>query len=167
MRNGMTVMAIMLAGALAAAGCLETESPLAPPQQGVVDAKLVGDWQLKDGDKAFDVIVRNFDGHQLYVEVRNPDKASDRYAAQVTALKSGSFAQLRPLTDDGSIEQKYVIMRLDRSGDDKINLRHLEEEFFNDKPHDTPEKLRAVLEANIDNAAMYEGDPFPMTRKAG
>ena len=166
MRNGIAVMAIVLAGALATAGCLETETTLAPPEQGVVDIKFVGDWQLKDGDKSFDVIVRNFDGHQLYVELHNPDKASDRYAAQVTALKGGSFAQLRPLTDDGSIERKYVIMRVDRSGDDKINLRHLKEEFFNDKPHETSEKLRAVLEANIDNAAMYEGEAFPITRKA-
>jgi hypothetical protein len=157
-----TVLATVMAG-----GCLETDAPLATPQQGAVEAKLVGNWTLKDGDKSMDIIVRNFDGHQLYVELHDPEKSPQRYAAQVTPLKGGSFAQIRALTGDGTLERTYVIMRADLAGDDKVNLRQLNGEFFDDKPHDTPQKLRAVLEANIDNPAMYEGDPFPLTRKAG
>jgi hypothetical protein len=167
MRSGMAGLLATVLAAVMAGGCLETETPLAPPQQGAVEAKLVGNWELKEGDKSTDIIVRNFDGHQLYVELHDPDKSPERYAVQVTPLKGGSFAQIRALTDDGTLEQKYVIMRADLAGDDKVNLRHLNGEFFDDKPHDTPQKLRALLEANIDNPAMYEGDPFPLTRKAG
>jgi hypothetical protein len=52
-------------------------------------------------------------------------------------------------------------MRVDRVDDNKVNLRHLKEDFFADKPHDTTAQLRAILEQNLDNAAMYDGDPVP------
>lgn len=149
------------------AGCFETETVLAPPEQGVVDARLVGDWKIAGDDgKSTDVTVRNFDGHQFYVEMREGDHDKERYAAHIAQVKGVSFVHLRELSDDGTIEKKYLLMRVDRVDDNKVNLRQFKEDFFADKPHDTTVKLRAILEQNLDNAAMYDGDPFPMTRKA-
>src|SRR4051794_4364591 len=92
------------------AGCLETETPLAPPEQGVIDAHFIGDWKLTgDGAKAIDMTVRNFNGHEFYVEMREPDKAPVRYAAHVTVVKGAAFANVRELTDDETIEKKYVL----------------------------------------------------------
>ena len=159
---------ILMSGTLfaVAAGCLETETVLAPPEQGVVDAKLVGDWKIAGEDgKSTDVTVRNFDGHMFYVEMREADHDAERYAAHIAQVKGASFAHIRPLSDDGTIERKYVLMRVDRVDDNKVNLRHFKEDFFADKPHETTAQLRAIIEQNLDNAAMYDGDPFPMTRK--
>lgn len=166
MRRALVCMTVLVAVVGLGAGCLETETPLTPPGQGVVDVKLIGDWSITgdDGKGTTDVLVRNFDGHRLYVELREGDRV-DRYAAHITVLKGASFAQLRPLTDDGTVETKHFIMRVDRAGDDKINLRHLDKAFFGGQSLDAPEKLRAAIEQNVDNAAMYEGDPMPMTRK--
>ena len=160
------VLAMVVAVGLLA-GCLETETVLAPPEHGVVDVWLVGDWKIAgDEGKTNDMTVRNFNGHEVYVEQRHPGRDTVRYAAHVTEVKGASFVHVRPLSDDGTIEKKYVLMRVDRVDDNKVTLRHLNADFFADKPHGTSAQLRAIVEQNVDNAAMYEGEPFPMTRKA-
>jgi hypothetical protein len=149
----------------ALAGCLETEVALAPAEQATVDVKLVGEWKgAGDGSDGGELLVRNFNGREYYVEDRADEKARARYAVHVTDVKGASFLHARPLDDDGELRVKYAIMRLDRAGDDAFRLRHLQSDFFTDKPHDTPAKLRAIIEANLDNAAMYEGEPMPFTR---
>jgi hypothetical protein len=150
MRNALILAAMGMMGLLA--GCLETETVLAPPEQGAVDAKLVGDWKIAgDEGRTTEITVRNFDGHQFYVEMREPTPETTRYAAHVAVIKGASFVHLRPLTDDGTIERKYVLMRFDRADDNKVNLRHLKEDFFADKPHETSQKLRAIIEQNVEN----------------
>ena len=148
------------------AGCLETETALGPVEQASVDARLVGDFKIGE-DGSEDMIVRNFNGREYYIEYRARDRDTARYAGYVVAVKDASFVHVRPLEDDGTLGKKHVILRVDRVDDAKVNLRQLNDAFFADKPHDTTAKLRAIVEANLNNAAMYDGDePIVLTRVA-
>ena len=158
----------VIAGFVLTAGCLETETALGPVEQASVDARLVGDWKTGENDNV-DVIVRNFNGREYYIEERTAGRDTVRYAGFVIAVKDASFVHVRPLEDDGTLPKKHVILRVDRLDDAKVNLRQLNDAFFaaTDKPHDTTAKLRAIVEANLNNAAMYDGDEsIVLTRAA-
>jgi len=158
---------VLIAFACFTAGCFETETALGPVETAsVVDARLVGDFKTGENGSD-DMIVRNFNGREYYIEHRTPGRDTTRYAGYVIAVKDGSFVHVRPLEDDGTLSKRHVILRVDRVDDAKVNLRQLNDAFFADKPHDTTAKLRAVVEANLNNAAMYDGEEsIVLTRAA-
>ncbi|MGB7158421.1 MAG: hypothetical protein WBD40_10180 [Tepidisphaeraceae bacterium] len=154
------------------AGCFETETPLGPVEQGVVDKRLVGEWTIRGeggagegGGDSIDLTVRNFNGREFYVELREPNRPAVRYAAYVIEVKGAPFVHLRELTDDGEVATKHLVMRVDRVDDRTINLRNLNEAFFADKPHETTAQLRAIIEKNLEGPAMYAGEPLVMNRR--
>jgi len=157
---------VLIAFACFTAGCFETETALGPVEQASVDARLVGDF--KTGETGSDdIIVRNFNGREYYIEHRTPERDTTRYAGFVVAVKDASFVHVRPLEDDGTLGKKHMILRVDRVDDGKVNLRQLNDQFFTDKPHDKTAKLRAIVEANLNNAAMYDGEEsIVLTRAA-
>ena len=158
---------VLTAMAWLSAGCFQTETTLGPVEQATVDARLVGDWKVAGDAESTVLTVRNFNGREYYIEERTAGKDTVRYAGFVIAVKDVSFVHVRPLEDDGTLPKEHVILRVDRVDDAKVNLRQLNGAFFTDKPHDTTAKLRAIVEANLANAAMYEGEePIVLTRAA-
>jgi hypothetical protein len=155
---------IAVASIVGLAGCFETETTLAPVEQATVDVKLVGDWKTTDGEGNSVLTVRNFNGREYYIEDRAADGKTVRYAGFLADVKGATFLHVRELTDDGTVAKKYVLLRLDRTGDGHVNLRQLKDEFFADKPHDTTPLLRAIIEQHLGNAAMYDGEPLQLTR---
>ena len=157
---------ILTVGAALLAGCLETATVLGPVEQASVDARFIGDFKTGD-DGGTDITVRNFNGREYYVEQRGAGQETVRYGGHITVVKGASFLHVRPLYDDGSMGKSHVILRVDRVDDAKVNLRQLNAEFFADKPHDTTATLRAIVEANVENPAMYKPDGVSvLTRKS-
>ena len=148
------------------AGCLETETPLGPVENAAVDARFVGEWTTGGEGDRIELTVRNFNGREYYIEERTAGKDTVRYEGYIVAVKDASFVHVRMLEDDGTVRKNHVILRVDRVDDAKVNLRQLNEAFFTDKPHDTTAKLRAIVEQNLANASIYDGEPIVLTRVA-
>ena len=160
-------VALVLSIALILAGCYETTVPLGSPEQAKVDRNLAGDWSFPAaGDqKAVSLVLRNLDDKQYYVEWQEAGEKPARCVGIVVPIKDAMFAQVRNLPDDGSIADKHLIVRVSFK-DNKLGIRQLNDKFFDGKAVDTTEKLRAVLEANLENADMYDGDYRMGTKQA-
>jgi len=158
--------ALILAAAGLMAGCYETDIPLGTPEDSKVDRALVGDWTFPaSGDaKAATLVIRNIDDKRYYAEWSQEDKTS-RGVAIVVPIKDAQFGQFRELTDDGSIAEKHTIMRIEMK-DSKLGIRQLSEGFFKDKTIKDTGELKALLEKNLENSAMYDGDFMYGTKKA-
>ena len=117
-------------------GCYETKYPLGSAENATVDRAFVGNFTMKDGN-VDSIVIRNLDGKRYYVEyVGNDqkDKQPMRMVGYTTDVGGVTFANLQQLTDDGSIDDKFLIMRISLSADHAtLSLRGLKEEFFKDK----------------------------------
>jgi hypothetical protein len=72
-------------------------------------------------------------------------------------VKNATFAHVRPLSDDGSISEQWIIMRLDLTGE-KLVIRQFSDEFFKSHPVTSAAQLREVVEQNMGADAMYDKD---------
>src|SRR5438067_13686020 len=124
----------LLATLLVLAGCYVSKYTIGSKDAAVVDRKYVGDWEFADPDKPakapMRVVIRNVDDKQYYVEWSNEEGGPGRTIGFVTDIKGVSFAQLRPLSDDGSIDNEYLITRVSLGSDGKLTLRQLNDGFF-------------------------------------
>jgi uncharacterized protein (DUF1810 family) len=141
------------------AGCYETTVMLAPAGQSKMDRALVGDWSFPavGETKAATLVLRNLDDKAYLVQWTESGEKSSLAVGYLFEVKGVRFAQVRNLPDDGSIADKYTTLRIDAS-DGKLSFRNLNDKFFEGKPVDSAEKLRQVLEANLDSNDMYDGE---------
>jgi len=154
---------VLWAAMLTISGCLETKYTIGDKEHAAVDRGYVGDWMPAGNDRSR-VAIRNLDDHQYYVENDEPDHKPLRMVGFVTQVKGASFAQLRELTEDGSVPDKYLVLRVERK-DDKLTLRQLNDKFFVSQSITSSADLRRVIEENLENNEMYEGDPAVLTRQ--
>jgi hypothetical protein len=147
-------------------GCYETQYPLGSPDKATVDPGYVGDFVLADKDqKSETIIIRNIDNHLYYVEWLKEDDKPLRMVGYTTDVNGVTFANLRGLTEDGSIDNKFMIMRVSLSDDhSKLSVRNLKDDFFKDKNIDSSETQEKVIAANLENTQMYDGDTAVATR---
>jgi len=142
-------------------GCYTSRYTIGSLEQAKVDRAYVGDWDFKDGDKTAHLIIRNLDDKNYYVELTEDNKTS-RYTAFIGAVKDAQFANLRELTDDGTIQDERLIMRVGLK-DGKLELRNLKDEFFKDQTVDSQAQLTSLIEKNLENKDLYE-DSVVLTR---
>jgi hypothetical protein len=143
------------------AGCFTTNLNLGSVADAKTDPAYVGDWHFtwkdggKDGDKdkSADLILRDFNGKQYYVEWTEADEKPVRMSGFLIPIKDATFAQLTGLDSKPDDKDKNLILRVVLAGD-KLTLRHLKGDFFKDVTTDA--ELRSKVEANVDNAAMYQ-----------
>src|SRR4051812_280055 len=110
MRRTTILVGSLLLSAVAI-GCYASKFTVGSADQAKVDHAYVGDWSVKDGDTTTRIIVRNLDDKNLYVEMSDkPDKVA-RYTAFVGMVKDVQFANLRELSDDGSVPDERLIIR--------------------------------------------------------
>jgi hypothetical protein len=163
------VPAALVASSLALvvlAGCYETELELAPPESAKIDPRFVGDWDFADKASA-DVtrmVIRNFNGREYYVAWDEAKAEPNRAAAFVVEVAGAKFAHVRGLTTEGDVSGKHFLERIDLTPDGKLSIRHLKGEFFEGKEVKTSEQLRKLVEANVNNEAMYDAETFYGTR---
>jgi hypothetical protein len=140
--------------ALFVVGCYTSKFTIGSEEQAKVDRNYIGDWEAKDGDKTMSLIIRNLDDKNYYVELTEDNKTS-RYTAFIGAVKDAQFANLRELTDDGTIQDERLIMRVGLK-DGKLELRNLKDEFFKDQTVDSQAQLTSLIEKNLENKDLYE-----------
>ena len=151
--------------ALLVIGCYSSKFTVGSVEQAKVDRTYVGDWDFKDGDKVSHLIVRNLDDKNYYVEMNGDGEKTDRYTAFIGTIKDVQFANLLPLTDDGTIGDERIIMRVALK-DGKLELRGLKDTFFKDQTIESQAQLTQLIEKNLENAAMYDDEPLVATRAA-
>jgi hypothetical protein len=150
---------------LFAVGCYETKFPLGSQEKATVDPGYVGDFVIDSNDKKTEtIIIRNIDNHLYYVEYLGDDKPL-RMVGYTTDINGTTFANLRGLTDDGTIDDSYLLVRVGISDDhSKLTLRNLKEDFFKDKNIASSDQLEKLISENLQNSQMYDGDAATATR---
>jgi hypothetical protein len=134
-------------------GCWGSKFALGPALP--VDKALVGDWKITDSDgSTTNLIIRNLDGKQYYVETGEPGKEPERYVGFIADVKGAHFAHLRPLKKDGDLPEEYIYMRVELDAG-KLVIRDLDEEFFKGKNFDSAEAVQKFIGDNLDNPKMY------------
>ena len=148
------------------AGCYETQYPLGSPDKATVDPGYVGDFVLTDKDqKSETIIIRNIDNRLYYVEWLSGDDKPLRMVGYTADVNGVTFANLRGLTDDGTIDDKYMLFRISLSGDhSKLSIRNLKDDFFKNKNINSSETQQKVIAENLENSEMYDGDAVTATR---
>ena len=147
----------LTASLLLIAGCYESKFALGPKGQAVFDRAYVGDWGAGGEESKARIIIRNFNDKEYFVEWDTPDQKPQRMSGFLIDVKGASFAHLRELTEDGTIPDKYLVVRV-ALADGKLSLRQLNDKFFDGKPIESPEQFRKVVEKNLDNDEMYDRD---------
>lgn len=159
-RLGSLLTGLIVAALLTLTGCFEARFALVEKDRANVDRAYVGDW-LAGSDK---LAIRNIDDHQFYVEQTPAGQKPLRMVGLIWEAKGARFAQLRDLPGDGTLADKFLVLRIERK-DDKLTLRQLDDKFFAAKSITSSADLRRVLEQNLDNKEMYDGDPITLTRQ--
>ncbi len=158
-------MRYLALGLLAAflVGCYETPVPLGRADEAKMDRAFVGNWH--GGDQT--LIIRNLDDRQYYVEYcderAKPGEKTLRMVGELYPIGNARFAQLRQLPEDGSIAKEHLILRIFWK-DGQLGLQQLKDDFFKSQEVGTSQQLRSVLESNINNSDMYDGEPVLFSR---
>ena len=153
-----TAVCVMFLGLLSSIGCYESEYTIGTVQTAVVDRGYVGDFTFTMENKPASLVIRNFDDKQYYVEWGD-GQGRDRCAGFTGEIKGVTFANLRGMRGDRAFEEKYLIMRVSLSDDlSTLTIRNLNEDFFKVRNIGSSAALRAVIESNLDNDAMYDKD---------
>jgi spermidine/putrescine-binding protein len=88
-------------------------------------------------------------------------------AGYTVDVKGITIANLGEMEPDGSIPNKYLLMRVSLSADHtQLSLRNLNDKFFDGKNIDSADAQQNLIAANLDNAQMYDGDAITATRDA-
>ena len=155
--RSLVLTALLLTASVILFGCFTTTLNLGSADAAKVDVLYCGDWhftwQDKDQSKSADLVIRNFDGKQYYVEWKSEGEKTDRFSGFLVPVKSATFAQVSEMEANGELSPKHTILGVQLDGD-KLTMRHLDEDFFKDVT--TDEQLRAKVEKNLDNSAMYK-----------
>jgi hypothetical protein len=171
------LLAVLLVGVmLVFAGCFMTKYTLIPPDQARVNRAFVGNWNsdsFRPEGRDAGLVIRNIDDKLYYVEWATANDAPGgtgrdltRAVGFIADVKGVTFAQLRGLGKDGSLDDEWLLVRLELAGD-KLTIRHLSEDFFKDKKIESSAQLRQVLEQNLNNESMYAKDEeYVATRAA-
>lgn len=149
-------------------GCYETQFPLGSADKASVDPAYVGDYVFTEDNKNSTITIRNIDNRLYYVEwLDSTDDKPNRMIGYTAAVNGAAFANLRGLTDDGSIDNKYLVMRIDLSPDRAhLTLRNLKDDFFKGKDVSSSAALEKTIGENLDNPQMYDGDAVVAARVA-
>ena len=154
--RSLVLTALLLTASVILLGCFTTTLNLGSADAAKVDVMYCGDWhftwQDKDQSKSADLIVRNFDGKQYYVEWKEAGEKPSRMSGFLVPVKDATFAQLTNLGDKGELSSDHLIVRVQLKAD-QLTLRHLNDEFFKDVHSD--EALKQKIEQNVDNDTMY------------
>lgn len=169
-RSGPSPVALRSAGwlalgliiAVAIGGCLNV--PLGDPEKSTVDPKLVGIWLRRDdsGGEVTILQAQAYDARTYHVIQygAKPDPAGgwERsgemiYKGWLTEVAGRTFVTLQVLGHE--TETPYMVIRLDVI-DDSFEARGIKPGFVKDNNVQTPDQLRQLIEANIDNLEMYE-----------
>jgi hypothetical protein len=154
--------AVSLLGGMWISASATLAQPLVDPAAGAAPAKVdqayLGEWTFTEKDEngqskgTATATILNFDGTHYFVEWKEGQENPTRYNGVFVTVKDATFAELSPLGND--ISPTHLTMRVQMDGT-KLKMRQLKKEFFDGV--NTDEALRAKVEQNLNNDAMYDG----------
>ena len=155
------LLALLFAASLLMfAGCWGSKYTLINPDQAKVDRTYLGNWNVVNSKgESSSLIIRNIDDKTFYVEGKDGAKqypeGISRYVGFLAPVKGAVFAHLKQLQDDGNVQEDWLAMKLELTGD-KLIIRQLKDEYMKGKSITSAEQLRKVLEENLEDSAMYD-----------
>ena len=157
--NSRRVVFTVLATLLLAVGCYESKFTLGPKSQAVFDPVYLGDWQVVSQGTWADgrIVIRNWEDSMYYVEWSKRNDPPLRMSGFVINVKGASFAHLRQLREDPSSPEKYLLFRVGISRN-RLSIRPLNATFFEGKSIYSSQRLRNIVEENLENDQMYDKD---------
>jgi hypothetical protein len=153
---------LLIGSLLMFAGCWGSKYTLINPEAAKVDRAYLGNWNATNSKgESSSLIIRNIDDKMFYVETKDGAKqypeGISRYIGFLAPVKGAVFAHLKNLQEDGNVQEDWLAMRLELTGD-KLVIRQLKEDYMKEKSITSAEQLRKVIEQNLDDAAMYDKD---------
>ena len=156
----------LVAALLFLPGCYSSKFVLGSADSSKVDRALFGDFVMTTDKGDVQLTIRNLDDHQCLVEWTD-GKETERLIGYFVDVRGRHFAELREITDNGSIPDEYQLVKFGLSPDhQKITVQNLSEDFMKSENVDSSFKLKVIIEANLDNPKMYDAKPIVATRKA-
>ncbi len=157
-----TVFGTLLVGLVLVAGCFTSKYTIVNPATAKVDAAYLGNWNSDSFDstgREAGLVVRNIDGKMVYAEWKEKGNSNSivRAVGYITQIQGATFTQLRGVGDDEKIDDEWLIARIELTGN-TLKIRQLSEDFMKKQNIDSNDKLRKVLEDNLNNDAMYAKD---------
>ncbi len=140
-------------------GCpYSSKVPMDNPTEKI-NSKFIGTWdEQKDGDV---YKISKKDDFNYEIEVTNKKNNSsklDHYIAYSTVINGVTFMNISETSSD----KKYMICKIETSGDDFIKVfmltENIEEQFT------APEKLKSFVSANMKNSYLYDKDKMILIR---
>ena len=145
-------------------GCYSAEIALEQPAEFEPDARFAGDWSFPaDGKlKPITVSVRPavIAGDKRSFDVEYSDGARTiKGVGVIVPVKDVLFVQIRPTTPEGQPRsQERWMARIKLTDGGKLAVQQLNPYFFYPKRLTAPDHLQHLLEHNLDNPEMYQGD---------
>jgi hypothetical protein len=135
------------------AACFDFPVPLSPPQDAVVDQRLLGVWRCvtddPDGDKPMRLEFRRFDATQYEISAKAEGEETEAYRAHTSTIADRTFLNVREvdkIEEDGN----WVYLKYDLLKDDVLDFEIVDPDQFKEKPQSS-EAIRSALERDIGN----------------
>jgi hypothetical protein len=163
MRIGLPVLLVLLS-----IGCYSSEVALDAPDDLGIDTRFAGEWSFPAAGKqpAFTVAIRPADDKRGYDIDYNDGKKHIEGVAVIIPIKKVNFVQIRPRTAKGQpVSQEHLMLRVSIE-EGNLGVQQLNPYFFYTKRLTAPDHLRDLLEQNIGNGEMYQGDWRYGTKRA-
>jgi len=161
LRNAAVLISLFLL--LGVNGCFSSMFTLGSPEEAKVSRIYVGDWAL-EGMDATTLSIRSFDEKSYVVAlVKKDDDGSTKFAycrGFLADVKDVTFAHLKPLGEDGKLGDEWELYRIAITDGGEIVLRVLDEKYFKDKKINSNDDLKKIVEAGLDDDAMYGKKPI-------
>ena len=155
-RAGLALLALVLFS-----GCYSSEIALDQPEDLKPDPRLAGEWSFPAAGKlkAFTVSVHPRDDNRSYDLAWTDGEKRLRGVAVIIPIKTVNFVQIRPETPAGAPpSQERLMLRISINDNEKLGVQQLNPYFFYTKRLTAPDHLQDLLERNLDNPEMYQGD---------
>ena len=141
-------------------GCYSSEIALSPPDDLGVDPRLAGTWSFPASGKqpAFTASIEPAKDQRSYNITCDDGKKHIEGVAVLIPIDKATFVQIRPNTPKAQPPSQERLMARISIEEGKLGVRQLNCYFFYPKRLTAPDHLRDLLEQNIDNAEMYQGE---------
>ena len=156
------LLLIVLALASPALGCYQSESPLDATPRSPMDSRLIGAWRCVGPDKSDDAITVTTvasANRMVAVTWEEPGKKPDHYEGYLVGLKGTTVIDLREVP--ATPTSQWSLVHLDFLQPDIALIKVVNETLLKGLG---PAAIRATLEQQRSNAALYEKDPLVCIR---
>ena len=160
-------VSLVLTFFLLLAGCYDSEVPMAPVDEAVFDAKLIGRWKAVglEGDAAAKMVILNFNDREYFIkhklwEKRDWSVRSEVYLCRAyTIMVDGtSFCNVQYISSNEKEKRPFMFFRYSFSKDGILTWRWVSNDLIKKKIKSSKDLYKFIRE-NMQNEKLY-GKPL-------